>query len=109
MNPYHWYPGHMTKAIRMMKENLTLVDMIIEVLDARIPLSSRNPDLASLGKNKLRLLLLNKADLADVEATRAWIKSYEEVGITALPRCAKGAGTLRTVNEALRRSAEDKP
>ena len=72
MNPYHWYPGHMTKAIRMMKENLTLVDMIIEVLDARIPLSSRNPDLASLGKNKLRLLLLNKADLADVEATRAW-------------------------------------
>ena len=108
MNPYHWYPGHMTKAIRMMKENLTLVDMIIEVLDARIPLSSRNPDLASLGKNKLRLLLLNKADLADVEATRAWIKSYEEAGITALPLCAKEAGKLRTVNEALRRIAEEK-
>ena len=57
---YQWYPGHMTKAKRMMEENIKLIDLIIEVVDARIPMSSRNPDIDELGKNKARLLLLNK-------------------------------------------------
>lgn len=62
---YQWYPGHMTKAKRMMEENIKLIDIVIEVLDARIPFSSRNPDIDTLGKNKSRLILLNKSDLAD--------------------------------------------
>ena len=62
---YQWYPGHMTKARRMMQENISLVDLVIELVDARIPMSSRNPDIDELGKNKARIILLNKADLTD--------------------------------------------
>ena len=62
---YQWYPGHMTKAIRMMQENIKLIDIIIELTDARIPASGRNPDIDELGKNKFRLIILNKADLSD--------------------------------------------
>ena len=68
-----WYPGHMTKAKRQMQEDLKLIDLIIELTDARIPLSSRNPDLDEMGKNKARLILLNKADLADDAKTAVWI------------------------------------
>ena len=66
---YQWYPGHMTKARRMMEENIKLIDLIIELVDARIPLSSRNPDVDKLGQNKARLIVLNKADLADPRCT----------------------------------------
>ena len=69
---YQWYPGHMTKAKRMMEENIKLIDLIVEVVDARIPMSSRNPDIDDLGKNKARLLLLNKSDLADQKKTEEW-------------------------------------
>ena len=62
---FQWYPGHMTKAKRMMQENIKLIDLVIELVDARVPMSSRNPDIDELGKNKARLILLNKADLAD--------------------------------------------
>ena len=62
---FQWYPGHMTKARRMMQENIKLIDLIIELVDARIPLSSRNPDIDDMGKNKARLIVLNKADLAE--------------------------------------------
>ena len=62
---YQWYPGHMTKARRMMEENIKLIDLVIEVVDARIPMSSRNPDIDNLAKNKARLILLNKSDLSD--------------------------------------------
>ena len=61
-----WYPGHMTKAKRAMKEDIKLIDLIIEVVDARVPLASRNPDIDELGKGKARLILLNKSDLASV-------------------------------------------
>ena len=57
---FQWYPGHMTKAKRMMQENIKLIDLVIELVDARIPVSSRNPDIDELGKNKSRLILLNK-------------------------------------------------
>ena len=60
---FQWYPGHMTKAKRMMQENIKLIDLIIELVDARVPLSSRNPDIDELGKNKARLIILNKSDL----------------------------------------------
>ena len=77
---YQWYPGHMTKAKRMMEENIKLIDIVIEVLDARIPFSSRNPDIDTLGKNKSRLILLNKSDLADEKVNKLWKEWFEEQG-----------------------------
>ena len=68
-----WYPGHMTKALRMMEEYIKIIDLVIEILDARIPLSSKNPDIDTLAKNKMRLIILNKADLADETANKAWV------------------------------------
>ncbi len=67
-----WYPGHMTKTKRMMNENLSLVDVVIELIDARIPYSSRNPDIDDLAKNKFRIIILNKSDLADDKSTSVW-------------------------------------
>ena len=81
---YQWYPGHMTKAKRMMQEDIKLIDLVIELVDARIPLSSRNPDIDELGKNKSRLILLNKADLADKSANRAWMTYFEGKGYHVL-------------------------
>ena len=73
-----WYPGHMTKARRQMQEDISLIDLIIELVDARAPLSSRNPDIDELGKNKARLILLNKADLADPKQNKAWTTYFTE-------------------------------
>ena len=75
-----WYPGHMTKAIRMMQENIKLIDIVIELVDARVPLSSKNPDIDELAKNKFRLILLNKSDLADERLTESWENYYKEKG-----------------------------
>ncbi|MEE1051601.1 MAG: ribosome biogenesis GTPase YlqF, partial [Lachnospiraceae bacterium] len=80
MADYQWYPGHMTKAKRMMQENIKLVDLIIEIVDARIPLSSRNPDIDGLAAGKSRIMLMSKADLADPERTKAFCKYYEGKG-----------------------------
>ena len=73
-----WYPGHMTKAKRQMQEDLKLIDLIIELVDARVPLSSRNPDIDQLGQNKSRLILLNKADLADERQNEAWKEYFQK-------------------------------
>ena len=86
---YQWYPGHMTKAKRMMQENISLIDLVIELVDARVPLSSRNPDIDELGKNKSRLILLNKSDLADPEANRRWVAYFKERGFHVLEVNAK--------------------
>ena len=75
-----WYPGHMTKARRQMQEDLKLIDLIIELVDARIPLSSRNPDIDELGKNKSRLILLNKSDLADEKYNEQWTTYFQKKG-----------------------------
>ena len=77
---YQWYPGHMTKAKRMMQEDIKLIDLIIEITDARIPLSSRNPDIDELGKNKFRLILLNKSDLEDTVQNKKWTTFFEVKG-----------------------------
>lgn len=77
---YQWYPGHMTKARRAMQEDIKLIDLIIELVDARIPLSSRNPDIDELGRNKSRLVLMNKSDLADPACNRAWTAWFQEQG-----------------------------
>ena len=74
---YQWYPGHMTKAIRQMKEDIKLIDIVIELVDARIPNSSRNPDIDNLANNKSRLVILNKSDLADLrEVTQEEIDNF---------------------------------
>ena len=67
-----WYPGHMTKAKRMMQENIKLIDLVIELVDARAPMSSRNPDIDELAKGKSRMIILNKIDLADDKRTNEW-------------------------------------
>ena len=73
---YQWYPGHMTKARRMMQENIKLIDLVIELVDARIPISSRNPDIDELGKGKSRIILLNKSDLADPVRNKKWVEFF---------------------------------
>lgn len=98
MAVYQWYPGHMTKARRMMEENIKLVDLVIELADARIPGSSRNPDIDSLCAGKARVLVLNKADLADPACTKAYMESYKSAGgkvIAMDARTRKGMEELR--------------
>lgn len=94
-----WYPGHMAKARRILKEDLKLVDLVIEVLDARIPLSSRNPDLDSLLQNKMRIVALNKEDLANREITEKWISyfnnHYPAVRLNSLT--GEGTGLLLSI------------
>ncbi len=98
MAVYQWYPGHMTKARRMMEENIKLVDLVIELADARIPGSSRNPDIDSLCAGKARVLVLNKADLADSACTKAYMEAYKSTGgkvIAMDARTRKGMEELR--------------
>lgn len=77
----HWYPGHMAKAKRLLSDQLKRVDVVIELCDARLPYSSRNPDLEAVTRGKKRLLILGKADLADESANRAWIQSFRGKGL----------------------------
>ena len=79
-----WYPGHMVKTRREITESLKMIDVVIELIDARIPISSRNPDLDSLIGNKPKVVLLNKCDLADENATKSWIRYYKQKGVNAL-------------------------
>ena len=77
---FQWYPGHMTKARRMMQENIKLIDLVIELVEARIPMSSRNPDIDELGRGRARLILLNKSDLADDRCTDEWVEYIKGKG-----------------------------
>ena len=79
-----WYPGHMTKAKRQMQEDIKLIDLIIELVDARVPLSSRNPDIDELGKGKSRIILLNKSDLADPVWNKKWVEYFSNQGMGVL-------------------------
>ncbi len=101
-----WFPGHMAKTRRLMRESLRLVDIVVEVIDARIPISSRNPDLPELVGNKPRIVLLNKCDAADEGITQKWCDYYKEQGITAIPTdCRSGRGVKQfvpAVREVLR-------
>lgn len=83
-----WYPGHMAKSRRLITEKLKIIDLIIEVVDARAPLSTKNPDFDDLFRQKRRLLLLNKSDLADPETTRAWLDYFKSQNISAMAFCA---------------------
>lgn len=102
MADYQWYPGHMTRARRMMQENIGLVDLVIELADARIPLSSRNPDIDTLCAGKARILLLAKADLADQAATNAFQQFFESGGMLVIPVDAR----TRSANNKVRSYVE---
>lgn len=93
-----WFPGHMAKTKRLIKSSLPLVDAVAEVIDARIPVSSRNPDLKSLAEGKPRIVILNKCDTADEQAVSRWISYYKNKGITAIPTdCRSGRGVNKFV------------
>lgn len=92
-----WYPGHMTKAKRAMQEDIRLVDLIIELVDARAPLSSRNPDIDGLGKGKARLILLNKADLASEAANEAWSRYFKNKGLSVMKLDARNRNSMKAV------------
>lgn len=103
--PINWYPGHMAKTRRLLLDQLKRVDLVIEVCDARLPFSSRNPELLRLTAGKRRILLLNKADLADPEATRRWIRFFQARGETAYPVHAlslKSKELLGTIDRSVR-------
>ena len=91
---YQWYPGHMTKARRMMEENIKLIDLVIEVVDSRIPMSSRNPDIDNLAKNKARLILLNKSDLSDERRNTQWMEYFHNKGFFVLKINSPGGGIV---------------
>ena len=105
---YQWYPGHMTKARRMMQEDIKLIDLIIELVDARIPLSSRNPDIDDLGKNKARLILLNKADLADDRYNEEWKDYFQSRGFLVLKVNSQRGTGLKAVNGAVLEACREK-
>ena len=79
-----WYPGHMTKTRRMMEENISLVDIVIELLDARLPFSSKNPEIDNLARNKKRIVILNKVDLADEKKTKEWRAYFVDNGFKVI-------------------------
>ena len=103
-----WYPGHMTKTRRQMEQDLKLVDAVCELLDARIPISSRNPDLAALCGPKPRLVLLNRMDMADPAATRAWCASFREQGLAAIAVDCKSRKGLSAFVPAVRTLLQEK-
>jgi ribosome biogenesis GTPase A len=105
---YQWYPGHMTKAKRMMQEDIKLIDLVIELTDARVPLSSRNPDIDELGKNKARLILLNKADLADEKQNEAWAAYFREKGYHVAKINARSGAGMKQIQDIIREACREK-
>ena len=105
---YQWYPGHMTKAKRMMQENIKLIDLIIELVDARIPMSSRNPDIDELGKGKSRIILLNKSDLADARLNQEWESFFKEKGYFVQPLNAKTGAGIKNIQALVQESCKEK-
>ncbi len=96
-----WYPGHMTKTKRMMIENISLVDIVIELVDARIPYSSKNPDIDELAKNKYRIIILNKCDLAQENITALWETYYHQKGFAVIQiNSLKGTGMAEVTSTA---------
>lgn len=105
---FNWYPGHMTKARRMMEENIKLIDLVIEIVDARVPMSSRNPDIDKLAANKARIILLNKADLADDYVTNQWITYFNSKNIHCLKINSRNNSGVKQVNGLIQTACADK-
>ncbi|EQH51242.1 putative gTP-binding protein, partial [Clostridioides difficile DA00256] len=96
----NWYPGHMKKTKELVKNNLKLIDVVIELLDARIPFSSKNPDIDRLVGDKPRVVVLNKSDMADRDKLNQWIEYYKKINIKAIPvDTIKGVGINKIIEE----------
>ena len=105
---YQWYPGHMTKARRMMQEDIKLIVLVIELVDARVPLSSRNPDIDELGKNKSRLILLNKADLADKSANKKWTEFFQQKGYYVQEVDSRSGAGMKAISAIIQEACKEK-
>ena len=105
---FQWYPGHMTKAKRMMQENIKLIDLIIELVDARVPVSSRNPDIDELGKQKARLILLNKSDLASEGCNEKWEKYFEDKGFSVVKVNSRSGAGIKSINGVIQEACREK-
>ena len=105
---FQWYPGHMTKAKRQMQEDIKLIDLVVELVDARVPLSSRNPDIDELGKHKARLILMNKADLASEEQTRAWSEYFREKGFYVVKLDARSKAGMKAISDVIMEACKEK-
>ena len=105
---YQWYPGHMTKARRQMQEDLKLIDLMIELVDARVPAASRNPDIDELGKNKARLILLNKSDLADERGNDAWMEYFKGKGYSVVKVNSRSGAGMKAINSAVQEACKEK-
>lgn len=103
-----WYPGHMTKARRMMEEDIKLIDLVIELVDARLPLSSRNPDIDNLAKNKARLILLNKADLSDERINNQWTDYFKEKGFFVVKLDSRSGAGMKVINGVIQEACKEK-
>lgn len=103
-----WFPGHMTKAERMIEENIKMVDAVCEILDARIPNASRNPDIDRLAGDKPRLVILNRVDLADPETTAQWRRYFEAQGLKIIETDAKSGKGVNQFTQAVRELLKDK-
>lgn len=103
-----WYPGHMTKARRAMQEDIKLIDLIIELVDARAPMASRNPDIDQLGQGKARLILLNKADLAPESANEAWSRYFKGLGYQVLKIDARTKAGLKQIHPVIQEACREK-
>ena len=103
-----WYPGHMTKARRMMEENCKLIDLVIELVDARAPMSSRNPDIDALARNKSRIILLNKADLADPKCNAAWTGFFKEKGFHILEMNSRTGSGVKSIQGLVQEACREK-
>ena len=107
MTVIQWYPGHMAKALRQVKENLNAVDIVLELVDARLPESSRNPQLEELLQNKKSIIVLTKMDLADPKLTREWIAYYEQNGHPAIA-VNSNQGTLPAIEKKIKEVLKEK-
>ena len=105
---FQWYPGHMTKAKRMMQENIKLIDLIIELVDARIPVSSRNPDIDELGGQKARLILLNKSDLASERWNEKWEQYFKEKGFSVVRVNSRSGAGIKSINKVIQEACREK-
>ena len=105
---FQWYPGHMTKAKRQMQEDIKLIDLVIELVDARIPLSSRSPDIDELGKNKARLIIMNKSDLSDEEQNKEWASFFKAKGYYVVGLDARTKTGMKMVTNVVMEACKEK-
>lgn len=102
----NWYPGHMAKAKRMLEEDLKLIDVVVEIVDARAPMACRNPDFEALFKNKIRVILLNKSDLSSPDANKAWTKHFRSEGYSVLEYVSIGSGARKNAISLIEKAGE---